>query len=294
MKERVLSQKALDILLKSQADEETDSLIYDFMSRKEKDPKNKKILEKMANDERDHAKMWKSFTKKNVKPNFKLIYWYKFLTVIMGFTFVLKLIQSDETNASSKYADIIDEVPEAEKTSEDELRHEHELIEMLDEERLQYVGAMVLGLNDALVELTGTIAGLSFALMNTRIVALSGIITGISATLSMAASNYLAERAENNPNAMKSSVYTGVAYLITVALLVLPYLIFPEDMWLGALITMLATVIFIILFFNYYISVAKDLPFMKRFLEMAGISLSVAAISFVIGILVKKFLGIDL
>lgn len=294
MKERELSQKALDILLKSQRDEETDCLIYDFMSKKEKDPKNKKILAKMAADERDHAKMWKSLTKKEVKPNLKLVYWYKFLTIIMGFTFVLKLIQSGETTASSKYADIIDEVPEAKKASEDELRHEYELIEMLDEERLQYVGAMVLGLNDALVELTGTIAGLSFALMNTRIVALSGIITGISATLSMAASNYLAERAENNPNAMKSSVYTGVAYLITVALLVLPYLIFPEDMWLGALVTMLITVIFIILFFNYYISVAKDLPFMKRFLEMAGISLSVAAISFVIGILVKKFLGIDL
>lgn len=294
MKERELSQKALDILLKSQRDEETDCLIYDFMSKKEKDPKNKKILAKMAADERDHAKMWKSLTKKEVNPNLKLVYWYKFLTIIMGFTFVLKLIQSGETTASSKYANIIDEVPEAKKASEDELRHEYELIEMLDEERLQYVGAMVLGLNDALVELTGTIAGLSFALMNTRIVALSGIITGISATLSMAASNYLAERAENNPNAMKSSVYTGVAYLITVALLVLPYLIFPEDMWLGALVTMLITVIFIILFFNYYISVAKDLPFMKRFLEMAGISLSVAAISFVIGILVKKFLGIDL
>lgn len=294
MKERKLSQKALDILLKSQRDEETDCLIYDFMSKKEKDPKNKKILAKMAADERDHAKMWKSLTKKEVNPNLKLVYWYKFLTIIMGFTFVLKLIQSGETTASSKYADIIDEVPEAKKASEDELIHEYELIEMLDEERLQYVGAMVLGLNDALVELTGTIAGLSFALMNTRIVALSGIITGISATLSMAASNYLAERAENNPNAMKSSVYTGVAYLITVALLVLPYLIFPEDMWLGALVTMLITVIFIILFFNYYISVAKDLPFMKRFLEMAGISLSVAAISFVIGILVKKFLGIDL
>ena len=291
MKERELSQKALDILLKSQRDEETDCLIYDFMSKKEKDPKNKKILAKMAADERDHAKMWKSLTKKEVNPNLKLVYWYKFLTIIMGFTFVLKLIQSGETTASSKYADIIDEVPEAKKASEDELRHEYELIEMLDEERLQYVGAMVLGLNDALVELTGTIAGLSFALMNTRIVALSGIITGISATLSMAASNYLAERAENNPNAMKSSVYTGVAYLITVALLVLPYLIFPEDMWLGALVTMLITVIF---FFNYYISVAKDLPFMKRFLEMAGISLSVAAISFVIGILVKKFLRIDL
>ncbi len=293
MGERVLSSKAIEILLKSQKDEETDSLIYDFMAKKDKNPENKKILHRMAIEEREHAKMWQSFTKKQVKPDYKLILWYKVLTFIMGFTFVMKIIQKGEINASLKYADIIDEVPEAKKISEDEHKHEIELINMLDEERLQYVGAIVLGLNDALVELTGTIAGLSFALMNTRIVALSGIITGISATLSMAASNYLAERAEGNPNALKSSVYTGVAYLITVALLVTPYLVFPNDMWLGALITMLLTVILIILFFNYYIAVAKDLPFMKRFLEMAGISLSVAAISFVIGILVKNFLGID-
>lgn len=293
MGERVLSSKAIEILLKSQKDEETDSLIYDFMAKKDKNPENKKILHRMAIEEREHAKMWQSFTKKEVKPDYKLILWYKILTFIMGFTFVMKIIQKGEVNASLKYADIIDEVPEAKKISEDEHKHEIELINMLDEERLQYVGAIVLGLNDALVELTGTIAGLSFALMNTRIVALSGIITEISATLSMAASNYLAERAEGNPNALKSSVYTGVAYLITVALLVTPYLVFPNDMWLGALITMLLTVIFIILFFNYYIAVAKDLPFMKRFLEMAGISLSVAAISFVIGILVKNFLGID-
>lgn len=294
MSERILSQKAIETLLKSQKDEETDRLIYEFMSKKDKNPENKKILNRMAIEEREHAKMWKSFTKKDVKPDLKLVFWYKFLTIIMGFTFVMKIIQKGEVNAVSKYAHIIDEVPEAKKIADDEHRHEIELINMLDEERLQYVGAIVLGLNDALVELTGTIAGLSFALMNTRIVALSGIITGISATLSMAASNYLAERAEGNPNALKSSIYTGVAYLITVALLVTPYLIFPNEMWLGALVSMLLIVIFIILFFNYYISVAKDLPFMKRFIEMAGISLSVAAISFVIGILVKNFLGIDI
>ena len=88
------------------------------------------------------------------------------------------------------------------------------------------------------MELTGTIAGLSFALQNTRVVALSGIITGISATLSMAASNYLAERADGNPNAVKSSVYTGIAYLITVALLVLPYLLLPDNLWAVALVMM--------------------------------------------------------
>ena len=87
---------------------------------------------------------------------------------------------------------------------------------------------------------------------------------------------------------------TGVAYLVTVAILVLPFLLFPTGMYLPALLTMLCSVIVIILAFNYYISVAKSLPFLRRFGEMAAISLSVAAISFVIGLVVKKFLGIDI
>jgi VIT1/CCC1 family predicted Fe2+/Mn2+ transporter len=168
------------------------------------------------------------------------------------------------------------------------------LIGMLDEERLNYVGAMVLGLNDALVELTGAIAGFTFALADTRLAALSGIITGISATLSMAASNYLAEKADGSKNAMKSSVTTGIAYLITVALLVLPYLLFSPGRYVLALIVMLLTAVLIILVFNYYISVAKSQPFLKNFLSMALISLSVALISFFIGLLAKKLLGVEI
>jgi len=49
----------------------------------------------------------------------------------------------------------------------------------------------------------------------------------------------------------------------------------------------------IILVFNFYISVAKDLPFKQRFFEMAGISLGVAVISFIIGHFVRLFLGVD-
>ena len=165
---------------------------------------------------------------------------------------------------------------------------------MLDEERLKYVGAMVLGLNDALVELSGTLAGLTLALANTRVVAMAGIITGVSATLSMAASNYLAQRADGQSDALKSSIYTGVAYLVTVICLVLPYLLLPHDMYLPALAVMLGIVILIILFFNYYIAVAKSQPFGKRFAEMAAISLGVAVISFIIGIAAKALLGVDI
>lgn len=293
MKSVSISNKTMKILIKSQRDEETGALVYEYLSNKEKDPKNSEILNKMSKDEKSHAMTWKSYTKKNVKPDKMKLAFVKFISILLGYTFVLKIIQKDEGFAQKEYEIIKQEIPEALKIQEDEHIHEMDLITMLDEERLQYVGAMVLGLNDALVELTGAIAGLSFALANTKIVALSGIITGISATLSMAASNYLAEKADGNPNAFKSSIFTGVAYLITVALMVMPYLLLPVNAYVEAFLIMIGVVILIILVFNYYISVAKDQPFFKNFAKMAIISISVAGISYLIGILAKALLGID-
>jgi len=150
-----------------------------------------------------------------------------------------------------------------------------------------------LGLNDALVELTGALAGLTFAFRDTRLIALSGLITGIAASLSMASSEYLAHRAnDQGGRAAKAAVYTGIAYIVTVALLVLPYLVMQS--YVGALVLTMTVAILIILVFNFYVSVAKDLSFRKHFLEMAGLSLGVAALSFGIGILVREVLGVEI
>ena len=293
MSEKQISNELMKLVRKAQVDEEFGSILYAFMAKREKNEENKKLLEKMSEDEKAHAEVWKSITNKNLKPKKISILWFKILTVVMGFTFVVKTMQKKESLAQYGYEQMQKELPEAAKMLEDERRHEKELYNMLDEERLHYIGAMVLGLNDALVELTGAIAGVTFALANTRLVALTGIITGVSATFSMAASNYLAERADNNPKALKSSIYTGLAYLITVVLLVLPYLLLPTNMYALAFAIMLATVILIIMFFNFYISVAKEEPFLKNFATMAIISLSVAVISYIIGVLAKNLLGID-
>ena len=293
MSKKTISKELLKLVEKAQIDEEQGAILYSFMAKREKSEENKKLLEQMSKDEANHAVVWKKYTKKNLKPSKLSIIWFKFLTVVMGFTFVVKTMQKKENLAQAGYEKMKEELPEAAKILDDERRHEKELYNMLDEERLHYIGAMVLGLNDALVELTGAIAGVTFALANTRLVALTGIITGVSATFSMAASNYLAERADNNPKALKSSIYTGMAYLVTVALLVLPYLLFPVYMYTAAFAVMIATVIFIIMFFNYYISVAKEEPFLKNFLTMAGISLTVAVVSYIIGVLAKNLLGIE-
>ncbi|MBQ2916589.1 MAG: VIT1/CCC1 transporter family protein [Clostridia bacterium] len=293
MSEKQISKELMKLVKKAQVDEEQGTILYAFMTKREKNEENKKLLEQMSKDEAKHAAVWKSYTNKNLKPSKLSIIWFKILTVVMGFTFVVKTMQKKESLAQVGYEKMKEELPEAAKMLDDERRHEKELYNMLDEERLHYIGAMVLGLNDALVELTGAIAGVTFALANTRLVALTGIITGVSATFSMAASNYLAERADNNPKALKSSIYTGMAYLVTVALLVLPYLLFPIHMYVAAFAVMIATVIFIIMFFNYYISVAKEEPFLKNFATMAVISLSVAVVSYIIGVVAKNLLGID-
>ena len=293
MNQQTISPNLMATIRKAQVDEETGAILYAFMARREKNSHNQKILQQMAADEKTHAETWRRYTGEKLRPKKSKILWLKILTVILGFTFVLKTLEKDEQFAEEAYLQMSEELPEARAILADERRHEDELAAMLDEERLQYVGSMVLGLNDALVELTGAIAGVTFALANTRLVALTGIITGISATLSMAASNYLAERADGNANAIKSSLYTGIAYLVTVALLVLPYLLFPVHMYVAAFVTMIIIVVLIILFFNYYISVAKDEPFLRRFGEMAVISLSVAVIAFVIGVLAKNLLDIE-
>jgi len=286
-----ISQK---LMLSFQKDEITSAKIYNYFSKIVKDKQERETLHRISQDELSHAKIWQQYTGKEVKPNLLKVFWYKILVWILGYTFVIKSLELHEFEGITALSQLKKEIPEVEHIIKQEEEHEKKLISMLNEERLNYVGAMVLGLNDALVELTGTIAGLTFVLMNTTLIAMAGIITGIAATLSMAASNYLAERADGNPQALKASFYTGLAYLFTVIFLVAPYLIFPTTMFVPALICMIGIVVFLVFIFNYYIATVKSEPFWSKFLEMATISLSVALISFLIGLLAKIGFGIEI
>ena len=291
---KALSEKAVQIVMKMQQNELTESIIYEEIAKFAKGEQNKETLLRLAREEKAHYEIWKTYTGVEMKPNKLKIFWYKLMARILGFTFAVKLMESGEEAAQDEYALLAEEVPESVHILKQEEEHEAALLDMLDEERLQYVGSMVLGLNDALVELTGSLAGFTFAMQNTRLIALSGLIIGISATFSMASSEFLAARSEGRSDALKSCAYTGVAYLVTVILLIAPYLIFGNAQYMLALFCMLGVVILIIAAFTYYTSVAQDEPFGSRFAEMAVISISVAVISFVVGILAKKFLGVDL
>lgn len=289
-----ISQAAFSIIKKMQQNELTESAIYEAIVKFAKGDENKETLLHLAQEEKAHYEIWKKYTGIEMKPQKGKVFRYKLLARILGFTFAIKLMENGEETAQEEYSLVAEEVEESTFIRQQEKEHEEALLEMLDEERLQYVGSMVLGLNDALVELTGSLAGFTFALQNTKLIALSGLIIGISATFSMASSEFLAARSEGRDDAMKSCSYTGTAYLITVILLIAPYLLFSSASYIPALICMLLIVILIIAGFTYYTSVAQSQPFKSRFWEMALISVGVAVVSFVVGILAKRFLGVDL
>jgi VIT1/CCC1 family predicted Fe2+/Mn2+ transporter len=295
-----LSADVRQKLLTFQRLEITENHIYSRLAGTVKSPENRKVLEKIAADEMRHYEKWRSYTGQSVGPDHGAISKYFWISRILGFTFGVKLMEHAEEKAQSGYEQLIGVIPEAEAIMQDEEEHEKTLLGMLDEERLRYTGSMVLGLNDALVELTGALAGLTLALRDARLIALTGSVTGIAAALSMGASSYLSTKAEEptptrsgaaGKNPLKASVYTGVAYILTVIVLIFPYLILSN--YYVSLACTLTAAIGIIAAFNYYIAVARDEPFKTRFLEMAGLSLGVAAFSFLVGFLLRTLFGVE-
>ena len=289
-----MSQSVNPQYLKQQQNEITEYYIYQELAAISKDEKNKKILLTISEDEKKHYDFWKTVTGVAVKPNKQQVKKYLRLAKLFGLSFSLRLMEKGEEDAGKFYDSIANELPGVLTIKEDEELHEQQLISILNDERLNYAGAIVLGLNDALVEFTGTLAGLTFAFGNNKVIGVTGLVMGVAASLSMAASGYLSsqedERDELNP--VKSALFTGVAYIVTVAFLVFPYLI--QDNSYLALGGMLVITVLIIAAYTYYISVAKNVKFSRRFSSMVAISLGVALLSFGIGMVVKKVFNVDM
>ena len=288
----MLEASVLKTVLAAQKSEITEHFIYQRLAGWVGGGENRKVLERIAADELGHYNFWKKHSERDVSPDRWDILRYVWIAKIFGITFGLKLMENGEGKAQKVYDKLAAAIPQAKDIEKDEAEHERLILNMLKESRLEYIGSAVLGLNDALVELTGALAGFTFALRQGSLVAAAGLITGIAAALSMASSEYLSTKTEaQGKSALFAALYTGAAYFGTVFILILPFLLLKNPF--VSLGISLCSVVLIIFGFTFYISVAKDLPFKKRVTEMLCISLGVAALSFGIGFLVRHFLGID-
>ncbi|MDO5571661.1 MAG: VIT1/CCC1 transporter family protein [Bacteroidales bacterium] len=295
-------------LLKFQKEELTMSLLYKRLASICKDEKNKNILVDLSNEELKHYKNVMALTDTEVSSYKTREFVFYLISRIFGITFGIKLLECGEKRIIEIGKEKIEEVEidnknllEVEKSKEDIIRkrmvdgekYEAVLINMIDEKRLSYMNAVVLGLNDAIIEFTGALAGFAFAFSNHKVTAMAGAITGIAASLSMGASEYMSERTINSvKNSLAAATYTFITYLFTVTLLLFPFIFISNNV--ASLVLSLISGTLVVAFFNFYYAISKSVPFWKRFLEMIGISMSVAAVSFTIGLLLKHFSGINI
>lgn len=148
-------------------------------------------------------------------------------------------------------------------------------------------GSIVLGINDGLIELTGVLVGLTFVLKDHNLVALSGLVTGIAAALSMAASAFMQAR-HDAKNAPRAALITGISYIIVVLMLVAPYFVFAK--LTISLPVMLGIALGIVAFVSYFNALYLKQSYIREFGLMFVASLGVAAVSYVIGNLLSRLL----
>jgi len=285
-----MDQRVRKNILRAMANEMTEFQIYSRLSRLERNGANRQVLGRIAAEEAKHYELFSTLTGTRARASRVKVFAYVLCARMLGLSFTLRLMERGEELAQVSYDTLKAADPRIEQVIRDEHDHEVELLGLINEEALAYTGSVVLGLNDALVELTGALAGFTLALQNSRLIAIVGVITGIAASSSMAAAEYLSTKEEGQRSPVKASVYTGIAYTLTVILLVMPFLLLPNPfVSLGITAALAVGVIFA---FNFYISVAKCLPFRRRFIEMVCISLGVALLNFGIGMLLKKYVGV--
>lgn len=286
-----LTPKDLKVLLTAQGFEISEYAIYKNLV-KMGNATNKGTLNKMAEDSLKHYQYWEKITGEKVSENKIKVWIYTNLARILGLTFGIKMLEQTEVEAEKLYEKIKTIDGNFSWIIEEEKRHEKEVVALINEDFLKYVGSIVLGSSDALVELTGTLAGLTLAMQNNKLIGATGLIMGLAASLSMASSEYLSTKSEiGEKNPMKSALYTGVTYVLTVVVLISPYFIFHN--YLISLGITLLNVALVVGFFSFYLSVTQEISFKKRFLESLSLSFGVAFLSFIIGFLVRRFLHLE-
>ena len=277
-------------IYRAQQMEITEYVLYHKLSRMVKEQANRDVLSRIADEELVYYERWRGVTGNDVPPNATEISVYYWMARIFGIIFMMRLRDFFIKRA---YASLADIVPESTRIVEEDISSIAAFRSVMDEERLHYMGALVLGLNDAIIEITGAIAGFTFALRSTTVIALAGLITGVAGALSMSSSEYLEKQSESNaPNPVKAAAYTGGAYLVTGIILVAPYLLFSN--YLVSLVVMLLLALIIIFFFSFYSTFLFDQKFRSRFPQMLLMSFGVAFVSFLIGSVLRVMLHVNM
>ena len=279
-------------------DEFTDFTVYMALSRKEKNEKVKDALKGLAESERGHYEFWQAYLPNaRFKVNRVRVYFVRLLRLLLGLTFTLKFLEKHEDDVVRRYKAIASSIPSSDKARFDEMvadeeHHESYLMGGIEEGRVKYMSFIVLGLADAVVEVAAIHAGSLGIYNKTELAGLAGVVAGMAASIAMASAAYAQAKQGFSGSAQKSAVYTGVSYMVTAFLLALPY--FLTQSMVYALLISLSVGMVLVLFITYYDTVVSGREFGRQFAEIAAIVLSATLALYIVGMVIRNFLGISI
>lgn len=279
-------------------DEYQDYLIYSRLAEKEKSITKKTVLEKLAKQEYEHYKFWKSFLSEEYEPkvNKFVLFLILILGLFFGTTFSLKYLERHEEKVIANYEKFLNELPEMKKEKlkqilEDERSHEKALMSQLEGSFVKYFGFIVLGLADAIVEISGVHAGFLGVTSSTLIAGIAGLVVGVSASIAMGSAAFLQAKQTVDMKPSTSAISTGFSYLGAAVLLALPY--FLTEKMIIAFVASILVAIFMTGYFTFYSAVVFERKFLREFAQNTGLILLTALATYLFGDFLGRELGIQ-
>ena len=294
--ETTSSSKLVEVAREAALDEFREYVVYSTLARMERRGDRRAVLERLAEQELNHFRFWSRFAE--VRPGrwvWVYAYFMAFLRLLFGITFVAKLLERGEEAAIARYRSVEHLLPEGDREAlrriiKDEEEHERSLIAQIDDVIVKYMGALVLGLADAIIEITGAHAGTLGTTNSTIVAGVIGLIVGMGAAISMASASYLQTKHEVGRSPAVAALVTGVGYIFAVALMSLPYFL-VHDIYLafGASISV-GVVLAFVLTFQAAVYAERDFKF--EFLQTVGLLLGTAFLTYFVGDWLGTFFGI--
>lgn len=159
------------------------------------------------------------------------------------------------------------------------------------------VREVVFGLEDSLVSTSGVVVGIAAGTDDRYLVILSAIVVVIVESLSMAAGTFLSNKSEmemahktlktTNRKSLVDSLYMGFSYIIGGFISITPFFFFSVRSAIVSVLVLSVSVLFVI---GYIKGWAAGTNKWKSGLEMSLVSLTAAALGYLIG----KFASLQL
>ena len=278
-------------------DEYTDHQVYQKLADRETDFGRKEILEKLSRQEEEHFKFWEGQVDGYTpQPRRFLVNFVLLLRYFFGVTFAVKFLERHENQVIEEYRRVRplldgEAAARLDQILRDEEQHEEFFISQINEGVVKYLGSIVLGLADAIIEITGVHAGFLGVTSSTTMAGVAGLIVGFAAAISMGTAAYLQAKQSTERNPTTSALITGISYIVAVVFLALPY--FLTGNMLLAFVLSLSVAMLLTAYFTFYSAVLFERGFVKEFLQSASLTLGTAIATYLFGEFLGRVFGVQ-